>query len=305
MNGNDFSEFYKISGPIMQENLEKLIINESENAIIRGDVDNACVDYLLSLNEEEYLYIYYGLSNVNNYTAFINLNNIEQEYTYIDCIHAYVSNIELLKKCLSITNIILNNALKRMFNCNDIMINLNIESCMLLCDNGIDVKHITNITSNMNSVKYLIDRMSAIDLYDILSDITYLLNRNCRSVGLVKIYIIDRIYEINNSYLKSVLNQNMLHNKTIPFFDFDNNRDQFECFHLKTCIATCYYIIKYMSTEEGKKHNEYFIWKNINHSRNTSELTKSVDALEMKYKSMLEFHFRPRGAHTKGAVNSS
>jgi hypothetical protein len=305
MNGYDFSEFYKISGPIMQENLEKLIINESENATIHSYINNACVEYLLSLNEEEYLYIYYGLFDIIDYTAFIiDLNDVEQEYTYSDCIHAYISNIELLKKCLSITNIILNKAITFLYYKNT-LINLSIESCTLLCDNSIDIRRITTITSNMNSVKYLINRMSTIDLGDILSDISYLSNRSDRFVGLIKIYVIDKIYKINNSYLKSLLKQNMLYRKTIPFFDFDNNRDQFECFHLKTCIATCYYIIKYISSEEGKKHGEYFTCKNIIYPANNSELTKSINALEMKYKSMLEFHFRPRGAHTKGAVNSS
>jgi hypothetical protein len=50
--------------------------------------------------------------------------------------------------------------------------------------------------------------------------------------------LLFHIYKINNSYLKSLLKQNMLYRETIPF-DFDDDRNQFVCFHVKTYKDTC------------------------------------------------------------------
>jgi hypothetical protein len=113
--------------------------------------------------------------------------------------------------------------------------------------------------------------MTKMDIYKLFS-VQYM------CTGLINILLIDRVHNMNDDYLKSICKDDMLAGG-------DN------------VLIRCYYIIKYMTLEEGKK---YMLEKNTPET-NKSHVKTIKQKRNDKYNELLAFHFRPRGAHTKGA----
>jgi hypothetical protein len=119
--------------------------------------------------------------------------------------------------------------------------------------------------------------MSSIDCETILLYNDYLL------VGLVKLLVIDKIQKIKDLYLKTLLKDNIM--QTCSY----ENRSKI--------VEQCYYIIKYMSIENGKKRVSALNKKLLKQSDN--EYSKHAYII---LNDVMEFHFKPRGLYTKAAL---
>jgi hypothetical protein len=118
--------------------------------------------------------------------------------------------------------------------------------------------------------------MNAIELTSLISTMHYLYGH------LSFILIIDKISAINDKDLNALLKLKVS-----------------ECY-LHAHAAQCYYIIKYIPLSEGK---ELLIEHNKQYDACTlSNIKILTDEQKILYNNVLEFHFRPRGGHTKSAL---
>jgi hypothetical protein len=109
------------------------------------------------------------------------------------------------------------------------------------------------------------------------------------------IILIDTIHTISDKCLDRILHQKI---NSINVIDehYSDIRDQI-------VILQCYYIIKYMTLDDGrkllKKHIDRFI------VCKSDEIMKLTEEYKLLYNNLLSFHFRPRGSHTKAALSTS
>jgi hypothetical protein len=290
--------FIEIGGELLHKQIEKVIAQEI-NSLTKNSMTELhvfitnCINHLLSLDDDTFREIYlkmpitaegfeYNMCNMleirdaiaddddNDITKNELMNNHKNEllithsndpYCYV---YACVSNITLIRRCLTISKLPLNNAII-LSSEHQNYIGFNLESCILLCEHNFDHVHLLSIAyarHDYTSMKYIINCMSEIELFNIISANKY--------DGLIYILFIDRIYNLNDDYLKLMCKTKYtMHSDT---------------------IISCYYIITYMSIEEGKEH--------IYNIEKSKQFPKWV----CRMKSLLEFHFRPRGSYTKGAI---
>jgi hypothetical protein len=280
MEAHDFSKFYEIGGPVIESSIKKLI---KEEKITRPNVNiNSCIDYLLSVDDVEFKKIYCDLS--------IFMYSLKQyEYSY-----ALVSNIILIKRCLAISPVSLNySIIMCMKNPNDLQyINFDYESCKLLYDSGFNICYVFYIACRMNnyeSIKFLLNKMSRIDLSTIFTECQiYLKNK------LYNILIIDKICEQNDVLIDAI----------IPLYIGGRKEPCMHLHNLHGMILSCYYFIKYTPQQNSISYvnalNIYYTHK-INSTVDTIQIATLKSDKEI-YISLFAFHLKPRGGHTKKAV---
>jgi hypothetical protein len=209
-------------------------------------------------------------------------------YCSYDYISACISNTELAQKCMSISAIPLHNAiniLRHNQGCKYIMFDL--ETCKLMTAhncNLVSMLYIAYAVRNYESMKFIIENMDYMSMFYILTCNGFILD------GILFILTIDRIKCINNNYLTGFL-QNII-------FSYSNK--------VNKIIIACYYVINYMSVIEGKQYM-------INENTTYNYITMKTDNVKYKiyterqsfHNELLEFHFRPRGGHTKCAILNS
>jgi predicted transcriptional regulator len=208
MNTYDFSEIYEIGGPLIKEGIKFEIAmgkcshrqnkheheheheHEQEHEQEHEHFDE-CVNYLLCLNDDNFFELCTKLSDFNNFTS---------NYTYSEHIRAILSNVNLINRCTAISTVPLITALfvlHQLINTNNItQYYFTFESCKLLHEHKYNILHILSISykSGINYViiKYIIDNLSEIDMFNVLEDTRY--------CGI----IIDRIHNNNNKFLSSM-----------------------------------------------------------------------------------------------------
>jgi hypothetical protein len=293
MEFHDFSEFYLICGPIMEAHIKNTIDYDIYNRDTKLIKENTrqCAKVLLELSDDKFEKIYHNVPShieLFEHTTFriIPSNDIHNQYiepienfTYYTFICACISNINLIRKCLKISVTLLNNSINMINSDIDGYINLDVESCKLLHEHGCCMNYFYYIATclhNYDSMKCIVDNMNAIELTSLISTMHYLYGH------LSFILIIDKISAINDKDLNALLKLKVS-----------------ECY-LHAHAAQCYYIIKYIPLSEGK---ELLIEHNKQYDACTlSNIKILTDEQKILYNNVLEFHFRPRGGHTKSAL---
>jgi hypothetical protein len=297
MESHDFREIYEIGGPFMNTEIINVLEHERvehcERLILINSVKNhinVCAKYLLSLDDNTFSQMYIHLptdhQGYENNEIYVN-----DEYSLIDYACAFISDEKLVRRCISISPVAINMSVKILTDYESPMdlnyIKLDLESCKLLHDNKCNIVNLLTIAyyiSDYNTIRYLIESMSKMELIELLtSELINILN------SMYGIILIDTIDRMNDKCLNKILYHKI---NSINILDniYADVRDQ-------KVILQCYYIIKYMTLDDGRKlftsHiDSLFEWK----SDETKKLTKEYKLL---YNNLLEFHFRPRGSHTK------
>jgi hypothetical protein len=310
MNSHDFSELYAVGGPIIEQHIREIIKNDANNANNANDAHiESCINYLHNITDIEYINIYINM-DIGQAEYYMNKNKNKNKYCYIDYAIAYISDIKLIQKCLEISKVPLRHIIKILFQYqHNIHINFNVESCKLLYENGCNVTgllHIACISYDYNSLKYLVNNMLATELFDLVNSREYIY------LNLAGLLVIDRIMNMRDRCFTSLLMNVIMetdYNKCGTHWVIKN----------MTMYYKCYYIIKYMTVDDGKKIMEKInkiydkrLKKTENDDNNI--MTSSVERLvnevggenllaeKLLHNNLLEYHFRPRGSHTKGAV---
>jgi hypothetical protein len=123
--------------------------------------------------------------------------------------------------------------------------------------------------------------MNAIELHELITHRDYFYE------NLIFILIIDKIYTVNDECLKTFIKNKIIEYNFI--------------LTPTTSIVQCYYIIKYATLQECIN---IMIQQNQKFDTHIELTTNTAPYIQYKklYNDMLEFHLRPRGGHTKGAV---
>jgi hypothetical protein len=292
MDKHDFSEFYEIGGPLIEAYIKE-DLKFIDRSFVEDHVINikSCASYLLSLNDDEFNAVYIKMPrNIEAYRvdqADAEVN--KRPYDYYTYAYAYVSHVELIRKCLAISKIPLFNSIQILTEyLYKGYIDISVESCKLLRENRcgyVGLLVIAHKFHNYDAIKYIIDSMTECELYSYLySEYIY--------YGLYNILIIDKIYSTHDKYLISLLNS--------PEIDRNNNG---------RIIIRCYNIIKYLTLPEGKalmvnvnKHFESYLHKYQDNDTRSNTARNNIKTEQSLHNELLIKHFTSRGFHTKAAT---
>jgi hypothetical protein len=223
--------------------------------------------------------------NINDADMINTINNLS-DITYLDFAYACASSTDLIRRCLKHSVIPLNNSIQALvhYECDETQgyASLDVSSCKLLLRNGCDIYNLLDITHNINnynSVKFIINNMNVIELSKMLTSDKLFKN-------LYVILLIDKIISTKDKCLITSLEHKL-------------TEYNFYCANIRL-VAHCYYIIRYTNAHQGKNimatYNDM-----LNAQIKTSRRKISIEQDKILYNNLLEFHFRPRGKHTKGA----
>jgi hypothetical protein len=341
MEHHDFTEIYEIGGPAMKSAIENIVKIEGATRIehVKQDTKhiNECINYLLSLNDKIFKKIYLKLPN--NWDKYENADedvdeeeyikedkdidedeNVDEEeyikededvddaYDASDYAFAYVSNINLIRRCHAISPVAINKSVEILTHNNESQylryINLNLESCKLLYENGCNLTCLLLIAydiSDYTTIRYIIDSMSKMDLIELFN-----LQYSIEYFTTFGILLIDAIHKLNDAYLNKVLYNRLCKTYSTSISAdavYNRSRGKLPDFEI---VLQCYYIIKYMTVAEGQKlmalqNNIYDIQINIASDKKNKTL---INKTKLFHNNLLEFHFKPRGSHTKAANTS-
>jgi hypothetical protein len=201
----------------------------------------------------------------NKYRNRDDIDMDQDPYCYI---FACVSNITLLRKCLAISKLPIIAALmacERNKDAELFYIHIDLESCMLLHEHGCDL-------ISLLSIAYLLkDYNSQKYIINHMTEIDlFNIIHVDRYKGLINILLMNRIHDLQDNHLKLICNSYIINQYHNP-------------------VIKCYYIINYMSIDASK----------------TYILEHNGDRHYVLLTSLLLFHFRPRGSHTKSAMHNT
>jgi hypothetical protein len=274
-----------------------------------------CIQYLLSLDDNEFNKIYVNLpisstEYENNILAGSNLDDTDDDddddkYTLLDYAFAYASDINLIRRCLDVSPVAINASIKIVAHSESpddySYLKLDLESCTLLRENRCDVGSLLIIAYNMSdydTVKYLIESMTNIELIELfMSSNSYIY------FNIFGILLIDAIVKLDDKCVNTVLYNTLGKINDRPRGPTEEHSDIRG--HTLTIILQCYYVIKYLTLDAGRKliahqhkRYDYFIATDRTHH---NLYCKKIKAF---HDNLMSFHFRPRGSHTKSAVAS-
>jgi hypothetical protein len=293
---------YDICGPVMQEGIMSMIDDRQAHCHAFLDCNGPlyshvklCIVHLTSLDDDALRKILLNLpTTIEDYKKNLNEQII---YYYLDYAYSIISDINLIKRCLVISPTALNMSIKTLFSYEDKMyIHFDKTSCKLLHEHGCDISGLLSIAyikNNICSMKYLIDIMSPIDLFNVLIN-------GYESIGLLSIMLMDKIHSYSDEYLKGLCKIRICDaNRRYVPDDYDDD----DTYRHGKLIIECIYIIKYMTREAGKK---YMIDRNARYDLKYNqcrdpELKAHLAETKRYNNSLLEYHFKPRGAFTKAA----
>jgi hypothetical protein len=280
MNEHNFSEIYELGGSLLQHYFEQRI----QTTNVGNNDDNernahiaAYALYLLSLNDADFINMYDNIES-NDYAPQEGTIVVENEvgtYAYAYA-YTYVFNIDLMYRCLAISPIPLINSFRIIMERYK-YISLDIPRCKLLHDYGINYSSLLTCAGDYNVYKFLINNMSIMEIADYISAGKHKL------LHLYFILLIDKINDIHDKYLDDIL-YNLL----------ASNYAFFDTYLLIT--LRCYYIIKC-------KINANSFIAHINELLTNKKNQRVFTESHLTFSDLLEFYLRPRGAHTKCAVN--
>jgi hypothetical protein len=211
--------------------------------------------------------------------AKANLNLYNKQYSYLLSVNAIINNVDLINKCTVISRIPLNLAMWQLSNTSssDHIGKLDLTAFKLLHEHNYNINTLLKVAYNArdyNCIRYIIDNMTDVDLDRILG------NYHVDFMGLINVLFMEKIFSMNNKYLMLLLHKHM----TLKFTNESTKSDT---------IILCYYIIKYLTVENGKK---YIKELNKRYKKEKSDLVCSKDVNDIKNMqtfadSLLEFHF--------------
>jgi hypothetical protein len=280
---NEDDSYVKNEDNSRGENEDNSRGENEDNSYVKNENDSHVEneDDLYVKNENDSHVDYRYVENEND----SHVRYIDYRYDLYECAHAYVSNVELLRKCLAISPVPLYNSIKTLirseYSSHETYVNFDIESCKLLVEHGFKKSYLLHIAyrvSNYDSIIYLIESMTIIELINMLNSIVY--------YDVVGFLLIDKIYNLNDPCLNRLCKNSMVEYRGTSKIRI---------------ILNCYYIIKFMTIDEGKasmieQNKLYEMQKREANRQNMAEAYQSL------HNNLLEFHFRPRGGHTKGAI---
>jgi hypothetical protein len=235
----------------------------------------------MKMNDTSFEHLYINMpNNLSEYCSdFIAKKEIYKDYSCFDFAYAFMSR-DLLRKCLAISNIPINNLLMSLIGRElpDFLnyVDITIETCKLLHEHGCSMVQLLDVgyyANNYECITYIINRMTALELADMINNKTHLCFR------LINILIIDAVYVLHDPVLIHLLN-NSIHKYIF-------------CDYNMTVALRCYNIIKYLTIEQGnavaKQHNDAYSQKIC---QNNSQILKNKIKIEQDlFNSLLTKHF--------------
>jgi hypothetical protein len=288
MEHHNFCEIYEVGGSSMQDGIEMLLASTNDDEPSDAVDIKPCVDYLLSLDDCDYKRIYLSIP-VKLSWLDDNTTKIDGKYTSLEIAEAIITDIKLLQKSQTISLFMLNNVLHLLANMRNGPINLSTDMCKSLRECGCTMSDLYSIISmsiststsksDYDTLNYVINNLNAIEIAQIL--------RNDEYMHLPTMLLIDKIYAMQDDGLK-MLTENIIL--------LSENHS------LCLTLLQCYIIIRYKTTDEGKalltSHNEKFEALIKKHKKD-EELVSNTTLSQTLFNDILNFHLRPRGAHTK------
>jgi hypothetical protein len=242
MNNHDFTDVYETCGPLMESQIKKYMDFKQWSTEICSP--KKAESYLLSLDIHDFNKLYINMPRdiegyQTNADELYDSDDDDNHCSYFEYAGAFVSNIELLRKCLAISNIPINNSIKMYIQKRNnfgyphfYYKDINVNSCKLLHEHGCDMiglLYIAYCVQNYECIKYIINNMSSIELSNyITNEYIYF--------DLINILVIDRIKHDKVLLL-------LLHDKLMTNIEYDNDI---------IIIIKCYYIITCLTIDEGK-----------------------------------------------------
>jgi hypothetical protein len=231
-----------ICGPLMQNEIDLLVISMKhryDRAYDGHDVCelerlDRCINKLIHMNDDNFYSIYVNLpvdyeDYQNNYdehedklynaTYEAGKNGVKNElddvtddvYSYYEYTYAFISDISLINRCMLISKAPLNNAINAFAHhshyIGEVSRTFGINSCKLLHLNGFNLYSLLKLARcrcDYESMKYITQVMSEIDLYNVLYNVLY---NNDMHNDITTILIIDRCKQIGNKYISSLLDK--------------------------------------------------------------------------------------------------
>jgi hypothetical protein len=289
---NVFDNIHELCGPVMHERINTTVKKEIEEYNMKfehnyaTDVEKYRTE-LLSMTDDEFNAIY---------RAIYLLENKDIKDLNLNYICAILSDTTLIKKCINT----LNEVLKRIDPIYNINSMITLESIMLLAAHNFDnvvLLLLAYYALDYISMKYIINIMSIDELKTIVYDNSDVY-RVISCIGIVEILLMDKLFEFGHSYVSK------MHDNYNRFIS--GHKVLLRRLSINEVIVECYYIIRYMTQAEGKIHmtkrNESYK-ELIDYPGNRIPSTTIYNVYEL-YNSLLEYHFRPRGYHTKSAIHS-
>jgi hypothetical protein len=290
----------------MKENIEALI--KSTRVVINDKRINECIIYLKSLSDVEFRNIYINMPNsLENYQ--INADDADDSvepnyyyYDYYDCAYAYVSGVDLIRRCYAISTVPLVCSIKILCNyshtADSRYIRLDLESCKLLYEGGGDLcclYIIANQLCSYESISFIIDKMRPIDFYNLFVD---------RALNLT-FFSINNVLLLNKIHDKFILDHicDLFVMKQIDY----NNIAQYRKMDmiLISMILQCFYSINHMTYTEciSFMTKQNAVCNKLIQSVTHQPSKTLVVNRQILFNNLLEFHInKPRGSHTKCAV---
>jgi hypothetical protein len=276
----ELDELNYTCGPIMADKIAKLIkdmkYNYAQNYDKSDSVNlkrmDACLNLLLTADYDTFYFMYVGMpadyKDYFNNGINVKLMDVGIKYNYFEYTQTILSNTVLIKRCLEISREPLNKALNVMSEYNNLYVaelntNFGIESCELLYHNKF------NIVNLLHIMRYKQDYTAIKFLISVMTeqDMKYTLHNKHYRCGITDILLIDKCKQLGNKYIISLLYNTIIYSAIN--------------------LSIAYYIINIMSYENGLKY--------------IKELKRSASQLS-DLNTLLAYHFRPRGTHTKGAI---
>jgi hypothetical protein len=194
MNKHDFTKFYKIGGPLIEDHMKKILANENSHYKINEQI-KPCITYLKELSDDNFIKLYNDM-----HWLTIDYQQDSNKTDLYAC--AFLSDVELLGKCLLISRALIFRAVNIIMNNINYGIGIiNIECCKLLRTYGFDFLDLLAIaykTYDYDTIRYIINNLTEMELIKLIYD-----SDNVR-YGLFNILIIDKIFNMPDDYFKII-----------------------------------------------------------------------------------------------------
>jgi hypothetical protein len=245
MDSYDLSDFYE-KGGLFVKNAVDVFLKDKQKLHNDDTHKSHCVEYLLSVSDDKFKHIYYNMPvSYAEYTCNT-LNGSESEdedFALFDYAYAFASDYELIQRCISFSPVPLNISIDILTKneCLDDMCykNFSLKSCKLLHENGCNLSNLLNIALTSNNIDVLLYVTSSISNV-MLAEL--LLERDIIYLNIYGFIIIDAICQRNDNTLNYMIYNTLLkHTEHVS--------------HMKiSALLQSYYIIKYLTPDEGRKY---------------------------------------------------
>jgi hypothetical protein len=280
MDKYDFTEFCKLGGSLVDGYVAKLIQLDRKKFKEWHDakefevkIQDGQAKWMLNQTDVEFEQMYYTVpKDTDAFIAMISQRNgIMYRYIY----SAYLTNVDLLRRCLALSDIPINNVLRVLSNRDALgHVNVNIECYKLLnTANKSDMLLTAYYADNYECMQYVVNNMTGADVF-------YFLANAPSKLTVLNILILDRIIILNDKYLMT---------SYVEIHRSIQTQDDI--------LINCYYIIKCLSRLDGVKYmlkQDEILQVEINNLANSELVIELNTKLSCVYNQLLEYHFNPK-----------